>query len=83
MEKEKNCNITPFVQLSPRLNQHSTRQDMVEWKRYLRKYALPVQQKVSQSDSHPPRAHVDYKLRRFRWDRNKRDVPIDYKSHIG
>ena len=83
MEEEKNRNITPFVQLSSRLNQHSTRWDLVERKRYLHKYALPVQWKVSQSDSHPPHAHVDYKLRRFGLDRNELGVPIDYKSHIG
>ena len=83
MEEEKNRNITPFVQLSPRLNQHSIRRDLVEQKRYLRKYVLPVQWKVSQSDSHLPHAHVDYKPRRFRWDRNKLGAPIDCKSRIG
>ena len=83
MKEEKNRNITPFVQLSPRLNQHSIRWDLSERKRYLHKYALPVQRKASQSDNHPPHAHVDYKLRRFGLDRNERHGPIDYKSHIG
>ena len=83
MKEEKNRNITPFVQLSPRLNQHSIRRDQSERKRYLRKYALPVQQKASQSDSHPPHAHVDYKPRRFGLDRNERHGPIDCKSRIG
>ena len=83
MKEEKNRNITPFVQLSPRLNQHSIRRDLSEWKRYLCKYALPVQQKASQSDSHPPHAHVDYKPHRFRPDRSERGVPIDCKSRIG
>ena len=54
MKEEKNRNITPFVQLSPRLNQHSIRRDLSERKRYLRKYVLPIQQKASQSDNHPP-----------------------------
>ena len=83
MKEEKNRNITPFVQLSPRLNQHSIRRDLNEWKRYLRKYALPVQRKASQSDSHPPHAHVDYKPRRFGPDRNEQHGPIDCKSRIG
>ena len=83
MKEEKNRNITPFVQLSPRLNQHSIRRDLSERKRYLHKCALPVQRKASQSDSHPPHAHVDYKLHRFGPDRNERHGPIDCKSRIG
>ena len=83
MRKEKNHNITPFVQLSSRLNQHSIRWDLSERKRYLRKYALPVQQKASQSDSHPPHAHVDHKLHKFGPDRSEQHGPIDCKSRIG
>ena len=48
VKEEKNCNITPFVPLSPRLNQHSSRWDQVERKRYLHKCVLPVQRKASQ-----------------------------------
>ena len=83
VKEKKNRNITPFIQLSPRLNQHSIRWDLVERKRYLHKYALPVQWKASQSDSCPPHAHVDYKPRRFRPDRSERRGPIDCKSRIG
>ena len=46
--KEKNRNITPFVPLSPRLNQHSSRQNRVDEKNFLCRYGSPVQQKVSQ-----------------------------------
>ena len=83
VKEKKNRNITPFVPLSPRLNQHSIRRDLVEQKRSLRKYVLPVQRKVSQSDSRPPHAHVDYKPRRFGPDRSEWGDPIDCKSRIG
>ena len=83
MKEEKNRNITPFVPLSPRLNQHSFKRDRGERKRYLHKCALPVQWKASQLDSRPPRAHVDYKLRKFGLGRNERDVPINCKSCTG
>ena len=83
MKEEKNRNITPFIPLSSRLNQHSFKWDRGEWQRYLHKCVLPVQWKVSQSDSRPPHAHVDYLLCKFRLSRNERDVPIDCKSCSG
>ena len=46
--KEENCNITPFVPLSPRLNQRSSRQNQVDEKNFLHRYGSPVQWKVSQ-----------------------------------
>ena len=46
--KEKNRNITPFVPLSPRLNQCSSRQNQVDEKNFLRRYGSPVQWTASQ-----------------------------------
>ena len=46
--EEKICNITPFVPLSTRLNQHASKQDWVEQRKYLHKCGLPVQWKASQ-----------------------------------
>ena len=45
---EKNRNIIPFVPLSPRLNQHSSRQNQVDEKNFLCRYGSPVQWKMSQ-----------------------------------
>ena len=51
MMKEKNCNITPAVQLSPRFDQNSSRSFFYrnQWK--VQRYGRPVQPKVSQKDN--------------------------------
>ena len=80
MVREKNCNITPFVQLSPRLDDKTPSGN---WPRVLQRSWMTARGKDVQLDSHQRCAQGYYKLHRCDGDRIGHNVPSYDRSHIG
>ena len=78
--REKNCNITPFVQLSPRLDDKTPSGNRP---RDLQRLRMTARGKDVQLDSHQRRAQGYCKLHRCGGDRIDHDVPSYDRSHIG
>ena len=78
--REKDCNITPFVQSSPRLNDQTSGRDRV---RILQRSRTTAREKDVQLDSHQRRDQGYRKCYRFGGDRINHDVPSYDRSHIG
>ena len=80
MVREKNCNITPFVQLSPRLNDQTPSGN---GPRDLQRLQTTARGKDVQLDNLQRRAQGYCKLHRCGGDRIDHNVPSDDRSHIG
>ena len=78
--REKNCNITPFVQLSPRLNKQTPRGNQT---RVLQRSRTTVRETDVQLDSHQRRAQGYRKYYRLSGDRIDHNVPSYDRSRIG
>ena len=78
--REKNCNITPFVQLSPRLDDKTSGGNRAK---DLQRSWMTVRGKDVQLDSHQQRAQGYCKLHRCGGGRIDHDVPSYDRSHIG
>ena len=78
--RKKNCNITPFVQSSPRLNKQTPRGNRT---RVLQRSRTTVRETDVQLDSHQRRAQGYCKYYRFGGDRIDHDVPSYDRSRIG
>ena len=78
--REKNCNITPFIQLSPRLNDKTPSGNRP---RDLRRSWTTARGKDVQLDSHQQHAQGYCKLHRCGEGRINHDVPSYDRSHIG
>ena len=78
--REKNCNITPFVQLSPRLDDKTPSGNRP---RDLQRSQTTARGKDVQLDSHQRRAQGYCKLHRCNGGRIGHDVPSYDRSHIG
>ena len=80
MVRKKNCNITPFVQLSPRLDDQTSRSDRTK---VLRRSQTTVRETNVQLDSHQRRGQGYRKYYRFGGDRIGHDVPNYDRNRIG
>ena len=80
MVREKNCNITPFVQLSPRLDDKTPSGYRP---RDLQRSRTTARGKDVQLDSHQWHAQEYCKLHRCDGDRISHNVPSYNRSHIG
>ena len=80
MVREKNCNITSFVQLSPRLDDKTPSGNRP---RDLQRLQTTVRGKDVQLDSHQRHAQGYCKLHRCDGGRIGHDVPSYDRSHIG
>ena len=78
--RKKNCNITPFVQLSPRLNDQSSRSNRAK---VLRRSQTTVRETDVQLDSHQRHGQGYRKHYRFSGDRIGHDVPSYDRNRIG
>ena len=78
--RKKDCNITPFVQLSPRLNDQTSSNDGA---RVLQRSRTTVRGKDVQLGSHQQCDQGYRKYYRFSGDRIDHDVPSYDRSHIG
>ena len=78
--REKNCNITPFVQLSPRLDDQTSRSNRAK---VLRRSQTTVRETNVQLDSHQRRGQGYCKYYRFDGDRIGHDVPSYDRNRIG
>ena len=78
--RKKNCNITPFVQSSPRLNDQTSRGNRTK---VLQKSRTTVRETDVQLDSHQRRAQGYRKHYRLGGDRIDHDVPSYDRSCIG
>ena len=78
--RKKNCNITPFVQLSPRLNNQTPGDNRTM---VLQKSRTTARETDVQLDSHQRRAQGYRKYYRFGGDRIDHDVPSYDRSRIG
>ena len=78
--RKKNCNITPFVQLSPRLDDQTSRSDRIK---VLRRSQTTVRETNVQLDSHQRRGQGYRKHYRFGGDRIGHDVPSYDRNRIG
>ena len=78
--RKKNCNITPFVQLSPRLDDQTSRSDRAK---VLQRSQTTVRETNVQLDSHQRRGQGYHKYYRFDGDRIGHDVPSYNRNHIG
>ena len=78
--REKDCNITPFVQSSPRLNDQTSRNDKA---RVLQQSRTTAREKDVQLGNHQRRDQGYRKYYRFGGDRIDHDVPSYDRSHIG
>ena len=78
--RKKNCNITPFVQSSPRLNNQTPRGNRTK---VLQRSWMTVRETDVQLDSHQWRVQGYHKYYRFGGDRIDHDVPSYDRSHIG
>ena len=77
--REKNCNITPFVQSSPRLNNQTPRSNRTK---ILQRSRTTARETDVQLDSHQRRVQGYRKHYRFCGDRIDHDVPSYDRSHI-
>ena len=78
--RKKNCNITPFVQLSPRLNNQTPRGDRTK---VLQRSRTTARETDVQLDSHQRRAQGYRKDYRFSGDRIDHNVPSYDRNRIG
>ena len=78
--RKKNCNITPFVQLSPRLDDQSSRSNRAK---VLQRSQTTVRETDVQLDSHQRRGQGYRKYYRFDGDRIGHDVPSYDRNRIG
>ena len=78
--RKKDRNITPFVQLSPRLNDQSL---SGEGARILQRSQMTEREIDVQLDSHQRRVQGYRKYHRFGGDRIDHDVPSYDRNHIG
>ena len=78
--RKKDCNITPFIQLSPRLNDQTSRGNGTK---VLQRSRTTVRETDVQLDSHQQRAQGYRKYYRFGGDRIDHDVPSYNRNHIG
>ena len=78
--RKKDCNITPCVQLSPRLNDQTSSGNGA---RILQRPRTTVREKDVQLDSHQQRVQGYHKYHRFGGDRIDHDVPSYDRNHIG
>ena len=78
--REKNCNITPFVQLSPRLNDKTSGGNRAK---DLQRLRMTARGKDVQLDSHQQCAQGYCKLHRCGGGRIDCNVPSYDRSHIG
>ena len=78
--RKKDCNITPFVQSSPRLNDQTSRGNRTK---VLQRSRMTVRETDVQLDSHQRRAQGYCKYHRFGGDRIGHDVPSYDRNHIG
>ena len=80
MIREKNRNITPFIQLSPRLNDYTPSGN---GPRNLQRSWTTARGKDVQLDNHQQCAQGYHKLHRCGGDRIDHNVPSYDRSHIG
>ena len=78
--RKKNCNITPFVQSSPRLNNQTPRGNRTK---DLQRSRTTVRETDVQLDSHQRRGQGYRKYYRFSGDRIGHDVPSYDRNRIG
>ena len=78
--RKKDCNITPFVQLSPRLNDQSSSGNGAK---VLQRLRTTAREKDVQLDSHQRCVQGYRKYYRFGGDRIDHDVPSYDRNHIG
>ena len=78
--RKKNCNITPFVQLSPRLDDQTSRSNRAK---VLQRSQTTVRETNVQLDSHQRRGQGYRKHYRFGGDRIGHDVPSYDRNRIG
>ena len=78
--RKKNCNITPFVQLSPRLNDQTPRGKETK---ILQRSRTTARETDVQPDSHQRRAQGYRKYYRFGGDRIGHDVPSYDRNRTG
>ena len=78
--RKKDCNITPFIQLSPRLNDQTL---SGKGARILQGSQTTVREKDVQLDSHQRRVQGYCRYYRFSGDRIDHDVPSYDRNHIG
>ena len=78
--RKKDCNITPFVQLSPRLNDQTL---SGEGARILQRSRTTERETDVQLDSHQQHVQGYRKYHRFSGDRIDHDVPSYDRNHIG
>ena len=78
--RKKNCNITPFVQLSPRLNDQTPRGNRTK---VLQRSRTTARETDVQLDSHQQRAQGYRKYHRFGGDRIGHNVPSYDRNHTG
>ena len=70
--RKKNCNITPFIQSSPRLNDQTSRGNRIK---VLQRSRMTARETYVQLDSHQRRAQGYRKYYRLGGDRIGHDVP--------
>ena len=78
--RKKDCNITPFVQSSPRLNDQTSSGNRAK---VLQRSWTTAREKDVQLDSHQRRVQGYRKYYRFGGDRIDHDVPSYDRNHIG
>ena len=78
--RKKDCNITPFVQLSPRLNDQTLSGNGAK---VLQRSWTTAREKDVQLDSHQRCVQGYRKYYRFGGDRIDHDVPSYDRNHIG
>ena len=78
--RKKDCNIIPFVQSSPRLNDQTSGDNGTK---VLQRSWMTAREKDVQLDSHQQRDQGYRKYYRFGGDRIDHDVPSYDRSHIG
>ena len=78
--RKKDCNITPFIQLSPRLNDQTLSGNGTK---VLQRLRTTVRETDVQLDSHQRRAQGYRKYYRFGGDRIGHDVPSYDRNRIG
>ena len=78
--RKKDCNITPFIQSSPRLNDQTSSSNRT---RVLQRSRTTARETNVQQDSHQRCAQGYHKYYRFGGDRINHDVPSYNRNHIG
>ena len=78
--RKKDCNITPFVQSSPRLNDQTPSGNGTK---VLQRSRMTARETDVQLDSHQRRAQGYRKYYRFGGDRINHNVPSYDRNHIG